>query len=747
MTISTTTRFITYPGNASATNFSFPFKVFATSELVVNLENDLTGVQTLQVLGTDYTAVLSAAPNSNPGGSITFILTAPPVGVTVIITSNIALEQPTNLSNQGGFYPDVINNSLDRATIQIQQVANLSTRALVVPITETGTNLNLPGATERALQYLIFDGLGNPALTPVGGGSVGNTSLQLLANIPSTSKTTGTLIVGPSGGGNVAGVGIGGRTFIGGTDVATATNTSGALNVQGGGYFASTCYINGMVVGNTPTLNGTFPANTTAVGVDANLLGENFSARSTVFGHSANKNNTSTGGRDVTAIGYRALQGNTEEKCTAVGSGAGYSGGLVNSSDGLTAVGYNAGTQSSGTTNNFITAIGTEAASSLTGTSNEITAVGYHALKDAAGALECTAVGYQALLNSSNNQCTAVGHQALAQSAPGASSKNQCTAVGHGAGEGSSGSSGTYIGVSAGSGVTTSGVVAIGGGALSAGSSANLAGNIYIGLSSGVLATGAKCIAIGANSMGYNASRSVAIGHNAGYLGDTNTTNNVLIGTDCAGLHANGFRGIDTVGIGELCFGDTGTGSGVSNAGTGNVAIGKSAMYGLKTGAFNTCVGRAAGSNIVSGSNNIYIGNNSGGDSVSVAAVSNAVVVGVADGTNRPTANGQTIIGNSSTITARIFGAVCQGVDDPALDASSGALTPTQSICRVTVTGAVATINVPWGDFPGTITLIPKVAFTTTVSGNIAVISTAVINKPLVMTYSSFDNKWYPSYT
>ena len=147
MTISTPTRFITNPGNGSATVFTFPFKVFATSELVVNLQDDLTGVQTLQVLGTDYTAVLSAAPNSNPGGSITFILTAPAVGKTVIITSDIALEQPTNLSNQGGFYPDVINNSLDRATIQIQQVANLSTRALVIPITDVGIDTVLPNAT------------------------------------------------------------------------------------------------------------------------------------------------------------------------------------------------------------------------------------------------------------------------------------------------------------------------------------------------------------------------------------------------------------------------------------------------------------------------------------------------------------------------------------------------------------------------------------------------------------------------
>ena len=743
MTISSPTRFITNPGNGSATVFTFPFKVFATSELVVNLQDDLTGVQTLQVLGTDYTAVLSAAPNSNPGGSITFILTAPAVGKTVIITSDIALEQPTNLSNQGGFYPDVINNSLDRATIQIQQVANLGSRALVIPITDTGINTELPNATERALKYLIFDGNGNPDLATYSGGAISATG-NFNGNVASTSTSTGTLVVGPSGS-NVAGVGIGGRTFIGGTNAATATNTSGALNVAGGGYFASTCFINGMVVGNALNTNGTFPTLTTAIGVDANLTCSVNTARATVVGHSAGKTTTGSGGGDMTAIGYRALLGNKRQECTAVGSGAGYNG-VVNESYGLTAVGYNAGTQTSGTTNNFMTAIGTEAASGLTGTSNEITAVGYHALKGGAGAIECTAVGYQALLNCSNFQCTAVGHQALAQTAAGANTKNSCTAIGHGAGQNATGSGGTFIGTGAGGSTVASGVIAIGAGCLSLGTSANLTGNIYIGGSAGTLATGAKVIAIGGQAGSYNGSRNVLIGENSGYLSDVNTIGNVLIGTDCAGLHANGFRGISSVGIGDLCFGDTGTGSGVSNAATDNVAIGKSAMYALKTGANNTCVGSRAGLPLVSGSDNIYIGKSAGGANVSIAAISNSLVIGVDDSSNRPTANGQTIIGNSSTVTARIYGARCDGSDDLAVTADT-TIAPTTNVVRVTVfTANIATITVPWGDFPGTITLIPKVGFSTTTAGNIALATTAVVNKALIMTYSSFDNKWYPSY-
>ena len=743
MTINSPDRFITYSGSASVTVFTFPFKVFAISELVVKLQNDLTGVQTLQVLGTDYTAVLSAAPNSNPGGSITFILTAPAVGETVIITSDIALEQPTNLSNQGGFYPDVINNSLDRATIQIQQVANLSTRALVIPITDVGIDTVLPNATERALKYLIFDGNGNPDLATFSGGSISNSTLNLLSNVASTSTSTGTLVVGPSGS-NVAGVGIGGRTFIGGTNAATATNTSGALNVAGGGYFASTCFINGMVVGNALNLSGTFPANTTAIGVDANLTCANTTARSTVVGHSAGKTTTSSGGTDMTAVGYRALQGNTTQQCTAVGASAGYAG-VANSSLGLTAVGYNAGTQASGTTNDGITAVGAEAASGLTGTTTGLTAVGWNAAKTAAGALECTAVGYEALLSTTTTGNTAVGYRALKSMTGG----NASTAVGRDAGYLNTGSTLTALGYNAGSSNAAPSLIAIGSGA---GSSVAAGGTecIFIGGAAGSSTTATLNYAIGSGALSSNsagATRNIAIGKSAGTVPGADADRNILIGHQVGGQGSTGYNGVDNIAIGDLAFGDTGAGSGVTNAAIGNVAIGSYGMYSLKGGASNTCVGFSAGRSITSGSTNIYVGIDCGYQAA-VATLSNCIQIGGGNATgNYPTASGQTIIGSASTVSTRIYGFQVQGAIDPAISAASGTLTLTQPISRVTTTGVVTTITVPWaGTFAGQITLIPIVAFTTTTAVNIAIASTVTIGRAITFTYSTNTSKWYPSY-
>jgi hypothetical protein len=61
--------------------------------------------------------------------------------------------------------------------------------------------------------------------------------------------------------------------------------------------------------------------------------------------------------------------------------------------------------------------------------------------------------------------------------------------------------------------------------------------------------------------------------------------------------------------------------------------------------------------------------------------------------------------------------------------------------------GVISTISVP-GEFinGGQITLIPKQAFSTNTTGNIAVATTAEVSRPLTFIYESVAGKWYPSY-
>lgn len=138
-----------YAGNGSTTAFAFAFKVFATSQVRVTRAVVATGVETTLALTTDYTVALNSNQDTNPGGTVT-LLVAPTAAQSVTITSNVLNLQPTALANLGGFYPDVINDSLDRATIQIQQLDERLDRALVIPVSSTAST-QLPTPQSGAL--------------------------------------------------------------------------------------------------------------------------------------------------------------------------------------------------------------------------------------------------------------------------------------------------------------------------------------------------------------------------------------------------------------------------------------------------------------------------------------------------------------------------------------------------------------------------------------------------------------------
>jgi hypothetical protein len=130
-----------FAGNGATVAFPFTFKVFTTPQVVVT--RTVSGADTTLTLTTDYTVTLNSDQDTSPGGTVT-MLTAPATGQSITITSNVANLQPTVLANLGGFYPEVINDSLDRATIQIQQLDERLDRALVIPVSSSGVSTQLP---------------------------------------------------------------------------------------------------------------------------------------------------------------------------------------------------------------------------------------------------------------------------------------------------------------------------------------------------------------------------------------------------------------------------------------------------------------------------------------------------------------------------------------------------------------------------------------------------------------------------
>lgn len=206
MTISSTTR-INGP-YISGTALPVTFKVFTAADLQVIRLNTSTGTETTLVLNSDYTVTLNGDQNTNPGGTVTLVVAASATS-TVTITSDIANLQPTDLTNQGGFYPEVITDSLDRATIQIQQIADIGDRTLKIPISDGTLNMELPTKTERANSFLSFDANGLPSVVTAGSsGAPATITRQVFSG--TGSQTVFTLASDPGAVGNSAQVYIGG---------------------------------------------------------------------------------------------------------------------------------------------------------------------------------------------------------------------------------------------------------------------------------------------------------------------------------------------------------------------------------------------------------------------------------------------------------------------------------------------------------------------------------------------------------
>lgn len=155
MTISTTTRKAgPYTGNGSATSFTFAFKVFAATDVLVIKTDLVTQTDTTLVNGTGYTVTLNANQNTAPGGSIT-VTPAISNQYTLTILSAVPNLQPVDLTANGKFYPEVINAALDRQVAQVQQLAEQAQRALTIPVTTSGLSATLP--KPDALKHLRWN--------------------------------------------------------------------------------------------------------------------------------------------------------------------------------------------------------------------------------------------------------------------------------------------------------------------------------------------------------------------------------------------------------------------------------------------------------------------------------------------------------------------------------------------------------------------------------------------------------------
>ena len=132
MTISSNLSTVTRNGNGVATSFSFPFKVWDTSQLGVYI-TDPDGATTTT---SNFTATLSGS-----GGNVVYPAAGGvvlPTGWTITIIRSMPFTQNVDLVNGQAFYPDVIEQALDQLTATCQQLDEGLSRSVKVDPGQSG---------------------------------------------------------------------------------------------------------------------------------------------------------------------------------------------------------------------------------------------------------------------------------------------------------------------------------------------------------------------------------------------------------------------------------------------------------------------------------------------------------------------------------------------------------------------------------------------------------------------------------
>jgi len=192
MTINSTSRQTnSLIGNGNTATYPFSFKVFTDADVVVKKLEASTSIETKLILGlnNDYIVTLNDDQNSLPGGSITLksggVDQNLASGFSIVITSAIEAIQGTDLTNQGGFFPEVINDALDKSVILHQQQQTELDRSIKLAQTNTIGNLEITeNVNDRKGKFFTFDDQGDLILTT---STVDTNSLNLTFNDGNTS--------------------------------------------------------------------------------------------------------------------------------------------------------------------------------------------------------------------------------------------------------------------------------------------------------------------------------------------------------------------------------------------------------------------------------------------------------------------------------------------------------------------------------------------------------------------------------
>ena len=119
MALSTSANRVIHSGNGLATSFAYTFPLLEASHLSVIYTDAGGNAITLAPALYSVTGIGTAS-----GGAVTYPLSGSPLasGETLTILRSVPLTQLTVFSNQGGYYPEIVEARFDRVYMGLQQL-------------------------------------------------------------------------------------------------------------------------------------------------------------------------------------------------------------------------------------------------------------------------------------------------------------------------------------------------------------------------------------------------------------------------------------------------------------------------------------------------------------------------------------------------------------------------------------------------------------------------------------------------
>jgi hypothetical protein len=140
MSVSSTGTSIQYSGNGVTKDFAFPYRFLDAANLSVVVTNPDKS-DTPQVLTTNYTVSGAGFPS---GGTVSFLI-APVAGQIVTISRETTRTQQVDYIAQDNFPAETHEGALDRLTLQSQDTARKTPKALRIP--DTNSDSKVPEMT------------------------------------------------------------------------------------------------------------------------------------------------------------------------------------------------------------------------------------------------------------------------------------------------------------------------------------------------------------------------------------------------------------------------------------------------------------------------------------------------------------------------------------------------------------------------------------------------------------------------